>query len=159
MSWWKLDGLWYVCGKTLAGLPNCYSGFFPNWPPSKLVQLWTHFFLSKHTAKSKLINSRLPMTLRNLWKTHIRRKSKKSFSLKSSEGRVEVEKEKESKQRQIRLKSLVIKSKLTFRTKLCYPPNLHFSLTNTKKTRDKCARGLGCPPSAHKRCGWLRHNR
>lgn len=41
-------------------------------------------------------------------------------------------------QKQIHLKSFVIKSKLTFRTKLCYPPNLHFALTNTERNeRDK----------------------
>lgn len=36
------------------------------------------------------------------------------------------------KKEQTRLKSFVIKSKLTFRTKLCYPPNLHFSLTSAE---------------------------
>jgi len=42
------------------------------------------------------------------------------------------ERKERREQKQIRLKSFVIKSKLTFRTKLCYPPNLHFSLTNTE---------------------------
>lgn len=65
-----------------------------------------------------------------------KRKSRKLFVLSIVEGndeKYEARCKRKRKQKQIRLKSFVIKSKLTFRTKLCYPPNLHFSLTNTKK--------------------------
>lgn len=58
-------------------------------------------------------------------------------------------------QKQIHLKSFVIKSKLTFRTKLCYPPNLHFALTNTESNeRDKKEeKAKRIPPYAHYRSG------
>lgn len=57
------------------------------------------------------------------------------------------------RQKQIRFKSFVIKSKLTFRTKFCYPPNLHFALTNTevkKKTPDKEYAATESPTSRRK---------
>lgn len=68
----------------------------------------------------------------------LRRKNRKSSkALRQISQREMVEKSESRRKKQIHLKSFVIKSKLTFRAKLCYPPNLHFSLTNTEKKREK----------------------
>ena len=66
-----------------------------------------------------------------------RKKILKSVSQNIRSGKHNRRKVKDEGKKQIHLKSFVIKSKLTFRAKLCYPPNLHFSLTNTKKKKQK----------------------
>lgn len=99
----------------------------------------SHFF---HRAEGRKKGAKQRRTAEKKGKWKKREKQEKIFKSVSqniAEGKLgKMRDDEREAQKQIHLKSFVIKSKLTFRTKLCYPPNLHFSLTNTESNeRDK----------------------